>query len=35
MKIIKETSDYQYKDSFVGDKEINVVGMIFEILRDK
>ena len=34
-KTIKQISDYQYKDSFVGDKEINVVSMIFEILRDK
>ena len=32
---IKQISDYQYKDSFVGDKEINVISMIFEILRDK
>ena len=34
-KTIKQISDYQYKDSFVGDKEINVISMIFEILRDK
>ena len=34
-KTIKQISDYQYKDSFVGDKEINVIAMIFEIINDK